>query len=495
MKQKSIMLQGTASDVGKSVLCAALCRIFMQDGYRVNPFKAQNMALNSYTTIDGHEIGRAQAMQAEACHQKANFRMNPLLLKPTSDHRSQIILNGQAIETIDAAEFYQKKESYRSSIINAYHELEKESDIVVLEGAGSPAEINLIKHDLVNMSMAKASNSPVLLVADIDRGGVFASIYGTVALIPPEDRARIKGIIINKFRGDIRLLQDGIDQIEELTNIPVLGVIPYIKIQLEDEDSMVNLEKFTRNPPDAEIDVVAICLPYMSNFTDIAPLSMEPRIRFRFIQPENVLGTPDLIILPGTKNTIEAARTLQKSGMSDQIHRAYQHGSSIFGICGGFQLLGKRLLDPEHLESNYNETEGLGLLDIDTKFGHEKYTGLVHTKDHLFQLPITGYELHHGYSIYGSNIKEFTNINGRLDGAIAHNGRVVGTYLHGIFEKGIFTRSYINHVRSLHNVSPYNGHFIDYPHFKEEQYNLLADHIRKHLNMEQIYHILQDENI
>lgn len=490
MLKKSIMIQGTTSDAGKSVLCTALCRIFTQDGYHVNPFKAQNMALNSYTTYDGHEIGRAQAVQAEACNQPASAEMNPLLLKPTSDRRSQIILNGQIYDTLNASDFYKQKESFRSHILDAFHALQDKSDIVVLEGAGSPAEINLKQHDLVNMSMAQSSDSPVLLVADIDRGGVFASLYGTVSLLTPEERARVKGFIINKFRGDPSLLQDGLRQIEALTGIPVLGVIPHMELHLDDEDSVVDFAKFTRNPPDADLDIVSIRLPYMANFNDINPLLLEPKIRFRFIEPIDTLGTPQLIVLLGTKNSMEAARVLHETGMVHQIRTAYQNGSCIFGICGGFQLLGRALFDPHHHEGDTDFQPGIGLFDLSTQFGSKKYTGMVHSVDQMFGLPIKGYELHQGCSIDYQEETPFAFLGERKDGAIHHDRRVAATYLHGIFDNGGFTRSYLNMVRNHHHIPAHDGPLVDYVAFKHDEYDRLARVVRQHIDLPAIYRLM-----
>lgn len=489
MQNKRIMIQGTTSDAGKSVFCAALCRIFTQDGYDVNPFKAQNMALNSYTTYDGEEIGRAQAMQAEACKKIPSAEMNPLLLKPTSDRRSQIILNGHVQDTLNATEFYAQKETYRNDILTAFRALQNKSDIVVLEGAGSPAEINLKQHDLVNMAMARASDAPVLLIADIDKGGVFASLYGTVSLLSREERARVKGFIINKFRGDPALLQDGLRQIEELTGIPVLGVIPYMDLRLDDEDSVVDFSKFTRNPPDADLDIVGIRLPYMANFTDINPLLLEPHIRFRFIEPIDTLGTPHIIVLLGTKNSMEAARTWRESGMFHQIQAAYKKGSWIFGICGGFQLLGKGLYDPDHQEGNTDFESGIGLLDVSTHFGKKKYTGMVHGIEQMFGQSVQGYELHQGYSI-DCKEKPFAHLNGREDGALHRDGRISATYLHSIFDNGAFTRAYVNRVRSHFHIPTYDGPLVNYHQFKDEQYDQLADIVRQHVDLPRIYQLM-----
>lgn len=338
---KSLMIQGTASDSGKSILVAGLCRIFHQDGLKVMPFKSQNMALNSYITLQGKEMGRAQVFQAEAAGVEPDVRMNPILLKPTSDRKSQVIFKGKVLCDMDAVEYHEYKPRLIEKISDLYQELVRENDVIVLEGAGSPAEINLNSRDIANMGMAKIADAPVLLVADIDKGGVFASIYGTVHLLEPEDRARIKGIIINKFRGDIALLDPGLKMIEDLTDIPVVGVIPYAQLNIEDEDS-VALSKVNRSyNTQKELDIAVIGLSKMSNFTDFKSLESEPDVSVRYVFPGDKLGNPDIVILPGSKNTLEDCLYLKESGLAKEIQRVRTEGKMIFGICGGFQLLGR----------------------------------------------------------------------------------------------------------------------------------------------------------
>lgn len=493
-KHKAVMVQGTGSTVGKSVICAALCRIFTQDGLNTNPFKSQNMALNSAITPDGHEMGRAQVMQAEACKKIPQALMNPLLLKPTSDKRSQIILCGKVYDTCDAAAFYAKKHDFRGPITQAYAELLHESDVVVLEGAGSPAEINLKQNDLVNMGMAQIARSPVLLVGDIDKGGVFASLVGTLALLEPEEKAHVKGFIINKFRGDLSLLTPGLRQLENLTGVPVLGVVPYFDLQLDDEDSVVDFQKFSQvcKDPQSDIDIAVVQLPYMSNFTDVNALALEPRTQMRFVAPGQPLGQPDMVLLPGTKNTMNALNALRTSGMDKQICDAHRRGAFIFGICGGYQLLGRRLEDPLHCESDVDAMDGLGLLNVSTRFYEEKTTRVSSAVDRLFSLPVSGYEIHMGGTVLKDGVSPFLQTDsGANDGAVSADGRVCGSYFHGIFDNGVFTRTYLNHIRTARGKAAYEGELVDYRAFKESQYDALAEHVRAHLDMEKIYEILE----
>ncbi len=509
---QSIMIQGTASDVGKSVLVAGLCRIFVQDGHRCAPFKSQNMALNSGITANGDEMGRAQIFQAEAAGIAPDVRMNPVLLKPTSDRKSQVILMGKVLCDMDAVSYHQFKPQLQNQIHEVYQSLAREHDIMVLEGAGSPAEINLRDRDIVNMGMATMIDAPVILVADIDRGGVFASIYGTLALLEESERARVKGVIINKFRGDVALLMPGIRQIEELTGVPVLGVMPYLQVDLEDEDGVVlqpgkNKQAKARDQVEKDLDIAVIQLPHISNFTDFNALAAQPDVRLRYVARPELLGSPDLIIVPGSKNTLGDLAYLNDSGLSACIIAQHHNGVPVIGICGGFQILGKRLIDG--VESGIDEMDGLGLLDCETVFVRNKITTLVtgnvhHQVTGLFasgqSLPLAGYEIHMGETTRGPHVRPFTVITSRNkqtiqfeDGAINEQGTVAGTYIHGLFDSAGFTRELLNQLRAGKGLEPLAGAAFSYQQYKEQQFDILADAMRQHIDIEKIYHIMQQQ--
>lgn len=371
-KAKCIMVQGTMSGAGKSLLCAALCRIFAQDGYRVAPFKSQNMALNSFVTRDGLEMGRAQVVQAQAAGIEPDVRMNPILLKPSSDVGSQVIVNGEVRGQMSAAAYFKMKRALIPEILSAYNSLAETVDIIVIEGAGSPAEINLKADDIVNMGLARLVDAPVLLAGDIDRGGVFAQLYGTVALLEPEERARIKGLLINKFRGDVEILRPGLAMLEEKTQLPVLGVVPYLKVDIEDEDSLsTRLDAGRTIHP---LDAAILRLPHISNFTDFMPLEQHPLLGVRYVQNTRQLGTPDLVILPGTKNTVDDLLWLRQSGLEAALLKLAASGTPVLGVCGGYQMLGGTLADPEGTESGTAQTvRGLGLLPTRTVFTGQKH--------------------------------------------------------------------------------------------------------------------------
>ncbi len=488
------MIQGTASDSGKSILVAGLCRIFHQDGLKVMPFKSQNMALNSYITMQGKEMGRAQVFQAEAAGIEPDARMNPVLLKPTSDRKSQVIFNGKVLCDMDAVEYHEFKPKLIERISDLYQELLKENDVIVLEGAGSPAEINLNSRDIANMGMAKIANAPVLLVADIDKGGVFASIYGTIHLLKPEERERIKGIIINKFRGDIALLDPGLKMIEDLTDVPVVGVIPYAQLNIEDEDS-VALSKVSRlYNTQKDLDVAVIGLSKMSNFTDFKSLESEPDVSVRYVFPGDQLGSPDILILPGSKNTLEDCLYLENSGLAKEILRVRNEGKMIIGICGGFQLLGKMLHDPNQIESNHGSLQGLGLLNIETYFEREKTTTRVEAK--VGEETISGYEIHMGRSENHEQhyFAQIISANGkavsRNDGAVSLDKRVLGTYLHGVFDNSTWRRKLLNQVRESKGLSPIENIAMPYLEYKNQEYDKLADLIRENIDLEKIYQIM-----
>ncbi|GGE33910.1 cobyric acid synthase [Streptococcus himalayensis] len=495
---KSIMVQGTASDAGKSIIVAGLCRIFKQDGLKVVPFKSQNMALNSFITKQGDEMGRAQVVQAEAAGVDPDVRMNPVLLKPTSDRKSQVVFMGNVLCDMDAVEYHEFKQQLLPKIKEVYEELGSENDVIVLEGAGSPAEINLNSHDIVNMGMAKLVDAPVILVADIDKGGVFASIYGTIELMPKEDRARVKGVVINKFRGDVALLQSGIDMIEELTQIPVLGVVPYASLDIDSEDSVALVQKSRRFDTKKDLDVAIIGLKRMSNFTDFHSLEIQPDVSVRYVMPGDAIGLPDLLILPGSKNTIEDMDYLRESGLEKEILHCMEQGVHIFGICGGYQLLGKKMSDPLHVESSIEEIAGLGLLDAETTFKAVKRTTQVKASHEEHELE--GYEIHMGETAIAAGVQPFSTItiqNGeetvRSDGAIGHGGQVQGTYLHGVFDNLNWTREYLNKIREAKGLEPIHDKVITLQEFKDREYDKLADILRDSLDMDAIYRIINKE--
>ncbi len=498
MKAKVIMVQGTMSNSGKTFVTAGLCRVFRQAGYKVAPFKSQNMALNSYITKEGLEIGRAQAMQAEAAMIEPSHYMNPILLKPTSHMGSQVIVNGEVFANLSAQEYYEKKKSLKKDVMEAFDHLSKENDIIVIEGAGSPAEINLAKDDFVNMGMAKMADADVFLVADIDRGGVFASIYGTIKLMPPEDQARIKGIIINKFRGDVSILEPGLRMIEELVGIPVVGVIPMEKIDVDDEDSLS--DRLNQKTVQEGIDVAVIRLPHISNFTDFSVFELVDGVSLRYVTEKRELGEPDLILLPGTKNTMSDMRWLKESGLEGAIIRASAK-TRVIGICGGFQLLGKELKDPHHVEYG-GEMEGLGLLDITTVFEEAKtrtrITGEILEKSNLYQLEdrqVEGYEIHMGVTKNLGKAEPLIELSdGRIDGYRNETGSIWGSYLHGIFDNEQLLFGLVHQIMREKGIDPMDNH-LSVAEYKEIQYNKLADLIRKSLDMDYIYKLLEKQEL
>ena len=432
MAAECIMVQGTMSGAGKSLLTAALCRIFLQDGLRVAPFKSQNMALNSYVTPDGLELGRAQAMQAEAAGLECDVRMNPILLKPSSEMGSQVIVNGEVRGQYSAKEYFRMKKSLIPDILSAYRSLAEENDVIVIEGAGSPAEINLREDDIVNMGLAELVDAPVLLTGDIDRGGVFAQLYGTVALLRPEERNRLAGLVINKFRGDLSLLQPGLRQIEELTQIPVVGVVPFLNVDLDEEDSLAPM--LSAREKQGEIDIAVIRLPHISNFTDFAPLCDHPSLGLRFVDRPGQLGIPDLLILPGTKNTMGDLLWLRNAGLEQEILALAAQGIPVLGICGGFQMLGKELCDPAGVERQ-GSLPGLGLLPCRTIFTERKTrtrASGIGLCEPFAGAALEGYEIHMGTTESHASAPFCRFSDGREDGAV--EGLVFGTYLHGLFD-------------------------------------------------------------
>ena len=464
---KSIMVQGTMSNAGKSLVTAGLCRVFYQDGYKVAPFKSQNMALNSFITRTGAEMGRAQVVQAEAAGAEPSVLMNPILLKPTSDKGSQVIVNGEAVGTMSAAEYFSYKTSLIPAIMSAYGELEANNEIIVLEGAGSPAEINLRGQDIVNMGMAKMAKAPVLLVADIDRGGVFASIYGTLMLLEEDERAMVKGIVINKFRGDINILQPGLEMIEKKTGIPVIGVIPMLKVDIEDEDSLS--ERLDGRSEVQAIDIAVMKLPRMSNYTDFNVFELIPGVSLRYVKSVADLKSPDMIIIPGTKNTIADLLWLRQSGLEAEILKRAHEGTVVFGVCGGYQMLGEKLSDPYGVEEG-GDVAGIGLLPVETIFAEKKRTiqveGSFGKVKGIFQAlsehHFYGYEIHSGVTNFDLNnsLSKMRPIheNGEImpEGAQNVTGKmnVYGTYVHGIFDGDGIAKNIIDALLAKKGMKP-----------------------------------------
>lgn len=492
---KAIMVQGTMSNAGKSLVCAGLCRIFRQDGYRVAPFKSQNMALNSFITDEGLEMGRAQVVQAEACGIAPSVRMNPILLKPVTNLGAQVIVNGEVLGNMSVQEYFAMKRSLLPLIRQSYTSLAEQYDIIVLEGAGSPAEINLKDFDIVNMGMAKLAKAPVLLVGDIDRGGVFAQLYGTIALLEEEERALVKATIINKFRGDVSLLTPGLSMLEDLTNKPVAGVIPHLSVDIEDEDSLA--ERLSRKNREAVLDIAVIRLPRLSNFTDFAALEATPGVGVRYTGHVHELGSPDMVILPGTKSTISDLKWLRECGLESSIKKLASAGTVVFGLCGGYQMLGRRIVDAEGAEGG-GEIDGLGLLPVQTEFAAEKRR--TRTKARVLQIEgilgkltgteLEGYEIHMGRTVLAEGAKPLLQLeNGAMDGCTL--GNIYGSYLHGFFDAAACRESLLSALSEKKGVSLEKRTF-DLKAYKEDQYNLLAESIRHSLDMTLIYRILED---
>ncbi|HAN43884.1 MAG TPA: cobyric acid synthase CobQ [Ruminococcaceae bacterium] len=493
---KAIMIQGTMSSAGKSLITAGLCRVFMQDGYKTAPFKSQNMALNSFITRDGFEMGRAQVMQAEAAGTEPSVLMNPILLKPTNDMGSQVIVNGEAIGNMSAAEYFKYKHKLIPDIMKAYNSLAAKNDIIVIEGAGSPAEINLKQQDIVNMGMAKMADAPVLLVGDIDRGGVFASLYGTVSLLEPDERQRVKGLIINKFRGDAQILKPGLDMLERLVNIPVIGVLPYLNIDIDDEDSLS--ERLSRNKAVKPIKVAVVRLPRISNFTDFNRFEQLDEVSLCYVMSPKQLDDADLIILPGTKNTIADLLWLRQNGLEAKIKRLAANGVPIIGICGGFQMLGKTIDDPLCTEQG-GSIRGMDLLPATTVFEPHKIrtrvTGRVKKINGIFAklsgCEFEGYEIHMGRTTL-NNVEPladiYTEASHSADGAVC--GNVMGSYIHGIFDSESFIASLVKLLCSKKGISGENIKPASLAEYKNSQYDMLADAVRRHLDIDKIYQII-----
>ena len=483
----NIMMQGTMSNAGKSLLASGLCRVLRQDGYSVAPFKSQNMALNSFVTADGGEMGRAQVVQAEAAGIAPDVRMNPILLKPTTDAGSQVIVNGRVQGNMRAVEYYEKKRDYLPAVMQAYEGLAAEHDVIVIEGAGSPAEINLRRDDFVNMGLAKLVDAPVLLIGDIDRGGVFAQLYGTVALLEPDERSRVKGLIINKFRGDADILRPGLAQLEKLCGAPVAGIIPYTRVDVDDEDSLS--ERFSRDTVRKLLDIAVIRLPRISNFTDFSPFERYGNVSLRYIDRVSELGSPDMIILPGTKSTIADLRWLRECGLEAAVCREAARGTLVFGVCGGYQMLGNAVSDPDGFEAaGMTEIRGLGLLDMETVFHGEKvqtqtrgvFDGIGGMLSGLNGLEYEGYEIHMGRSEEKMPV-------------LTGSGSVYGSYVHGIFDAPGVADAILRAVCERRGVDFSALGTFDMREYKERQYDILADAVRRGLDMELVYRILRRE--
>ena len=509
---KAIMIQGTMSNAGKSLIAAGLCRIFHKDGYRVAPFKAQNMALNSFITREGLEMGRAQVMQAEAAGVAPSVRMNPILLKPTNDTGSQVIVNGEVLGNMDARTYFAYKKNLIPAVKEAYDSLAAENDIIVIEGAGSPAEINLKDDDaFVNMGMAKLAKAPVLLVGDIDRGGVFAQLIGTVELLDEDERKLVRGLIINKFRGDKTILDPGVAMLEERAGIPVVGVAPYLNIEVEDEDSLT--ERFSGNQEVGLIDLAVIRVPRISNFTDFNPFERMPGVSLRYVQSVHELKNPDMIFLPGTKNTMEDLLWMRQNGLEAAVLKAAASGVPVFGVCGGYQMLGETLSDPLGVEAG-GSIRGMGLLPMDTVFAGDKTRTRADGKfgqvqgilSGLSGTELEGYEIHMGVTTLKKGASALTEIcdsngagaagtdngeNRKIDGAQC--GNVYGSYVHSIFDREQVAERIVEALGKAKGVDTAEMTGVDYQAFKESQYDILAASLREHLDMKKIYEILEQE--
>lgn len=492
---KRIMVQGTMSSAGKSLITAGLCRIFYQDGIRVAPFKSQNMALNSYITSEGLEMGRAQVVQAQAACTEPSVMMNPILLKPCSDIGSQVIVHGEVVGTMHAAEYYTFRPRLRSAIRSAYDKLCGHYDLIVIEGAGSPAEINLNQDDLVNMGIAEMFDAPVLLVADIDRGGVFAQIYGTIMLLPPEQRRRIRGVIINKFRGDIEILKPGLKMIEDLTGVPVLGVVPYLYLDIDDEDSVIRRENAGYKP----VEIAVIQFPHISNATDFNPLARLSAVHVNYVRRTSEFGNPDMVILPGTKSTMADLEWMRQNGLEALVKKAASTGTPILGICGGYQMLGNVIADSDGVERG-GQMAGMNLLPVTTVFETAKTRlqseGVINSVDGVFcalsGTHFTGYQIHMGTSERKPGTRAFCTLSdGSEDGAVFRN--VAGTYIHGLFDReaaAILEKLLLERKGITSEELP---QAMDAAVFLQSQYDLLAIELRKNLNMDVIAKILEGQ--
>ena len=496
MTAKVLMIQGSSSSVGKSLLVTALCRIYAHRGVKVAPFKAQNMSNNAAVCADGREIGRAQALQAAACGIEPTADMNPVLIKPEADSRSQIIVMGRPWHTLEAKNYYEKKQILWGYVTQSLDRLRASYELVVIEGAGSPVELNLKRGDIVNMAVAKYANAPVVLVGDIDRGGVFAQLLGTLWLLDPEEQQLMRGFIVNKFRGDLSLFDDGIQIIEEKSGIPVLGVIPYLRgLSLPDEDAVsVEVASHAAQPAStSQTDIAVLALPRIANFDDFDSLRAEPNVHIRHVDAVEKLGNPQAIIIPGTKSTMADLHWLRQTGLADAITRFANNDGEVVGICGGYQMLGQSIHDPHHVESNNDSADGLGLLPTITTFAQTKATYQVNAKvlnfSSLTDEMIHGYEIHMGETQGQSQWLEITSRNGKrvkvLDGSVSENGKVWGCYIHALFANDSFRQAWLTRLGWKGRVTSQAARF-------DESLDKLADAVERALNMELLERIIWD---
>ncbi len=486
---QSLMIQGTGSHVGKSVLVAALCRLFVRKGLRVAPFKAQNMSNNSFVTPDGKEIARAQAVQAAACRLAPRADFNPILIKPAGDQQAQLVVGGVVAGSLQASDFGRLRREFEPAVREAFFRLAREFDLIVLEGAGSPAEVNLREYDLANMWMAHLANAPVILVGDIDRGGVLAALVGTMALLRDDERRYVKGFVINKFRGNLQLLLPGIDVVEQAVQRPCLGVLPYCQtITLPQEDAL-EWAMVSRIPMREDIVTIGVVdVPFLSNFTDFEALALEPDVSLRRITGADS-GVPDVLIFPGAKNTPRALRFVRERGLDRLARQVFAAGGTVLGICGGYQILGHRILDPDGVESSDRELEGLHLLNTDTTFSTRKITVPVVGVHRGFGAPVHGYEVHMGRTVLGDGTVPFLDVRQphessyHPDGAMSPDGRILGTYVHGLFDAPVFRRCFLNAIRQRRGLPPLDptiGPSLD------DGLDQWADFVARHLDVPRI---------
>lgn len=493
MKHRNIMIVGTSSGAGKSITVTGLCRVLKKDGNSVCPFKSQNMALNSFVTKTGREMGRAQVVQALASEIEPEAFMNPILLKPTTDRKIQVIVNGKSIGNMSGIEYGKFKTSLKPEIMKAYNHIRETYDISVIEGAGSPVEINIKEEDIANMKMAEMADAPVILVADIDRGGVFASIYGTIMLLSPEERKRVKGVIINKFRGDVNILKPGLKEIEDLTGVPVVGVMPYSNIDIEDEDSVT--ERFRSLKENKGIEISIIKLKHMSNFTDFDALKIADDVNIKYVTSPKELGNEDIIILPGTKNTIEDLKEIKDNGIATEIIKASKNGKIVIGICGGFQMMGEKIKDPYEIESSIKEIPGLGLLELETVMEKEKntrqYSGTLKNCSGLLSglenENINGYEIHQGVT----NGKETQITDDDRVVGVVKGDNIFATYIHGIFDNEKVTRNILNLVRAKKGLDIQNEG-MTFDEYRMHELDKLEKIMRENIDIKKIYEIIGD---
>jgi adenosylcobyric acid synthase len=498
-KAKTLMIQGTGSDVGKSVITAGICRLLHRKGWKVAPFKAQNMSLNSFVTPEGGEISRAQSYQAEACNIAPRVEMNPILIKPIGDNLSQVVLMGKAQGNRVAGDYFERHEKHKQIVKGAFDTLAKDYDLIVIEGAGSPAEINLKQWDLVNMHLAEQVDAPVIIVGDIDRGGVFAWMKGTLDLLEPSEKDRVAGFLINKFRGDIELLNPGLKQFEDLAHKPILGVLPYFRnLVVDEEDSIPQWSHPAQGFSGDPLDIAVLWYPRVANFTDLAPLANDPNVSLRYVAHPSQLGRPDLIILPGSKNTIDDLQYLKDAGMDRAINRCRSQGTTLFGICGGFQMLGRKIRDPQNTESQTKEIDGLNLFDADTTLHPEKVTRQVIRNtivSPLFKnkLTIRGYEIHTGVTKFSpSAIPLFQPENDEAPcplGIVSDDCSVIGTYLHGCLDEDSIRNAFLDHLRKRRGLTLPEKAF-SYHQFRNDHMDRLADWIENSIDIELIIKII-----